>query len=148
MRSGGTGVPSIHRLNSARSIRNSSCNGGPACSYSRVNAASCSLFMHACSEPARASVVHGDRAVAEWLRRDQLEPSRAGQPALVQGRAVTGDPGVNEQLVLVDQMQPVQLGRELAAAEEYAVRGRVLELLYARAQVVVDVVAVRPGEVL
>jgi hypothetical protein len=36
-----------------------------------------------CSESARAPVVHGDRAAAERLRRDQLEPSRAGQPALV-----------------------------------------------------------------
>ena len=62
---------------------------------------------------ARAPVVHGDRAVAERLRRDQLEPSRAGQPALVQGRAVAGDPGMDEQFVLVDQIQPVQLGREL-----------------------------------
>ena len=64
----------------------------------------------------RAPVVHGDCAVAERRRRDQLEPSRAGQPALVQGRAVAGDPGVDEELVLVDQVQSVQLGRELAAA--------------------------------
>src|SRR6185369_472890 len=42
----------------------------------------------------------------------------------------------------------VQLGRELAATEEHAVRGRVLELLYARAQVAGDVVAVGPREVL
>src|SRR4029077_8096610 len=69
---------------------------------------------------ARAPVVHGDRAVAERLRRDKLEPSRAGQPALVQGRAVAGDPGVDEELVLVDQIQPVELGRELAATEEHA----------------------------
>ena len=48
------------------------------------------------SESARAPVVHGDRAAAERLRRDQLEPSRAGQPALVQGRAVAGNPGVDE----------------------------------------------------
>src|SRR5438046_8041099 len=101
-----------------------------------------------CSESARAPVVHGDGAAAERLRRDQLEPSRAGQPALVQGRAVAGDPGVDEQFVLVDQIQPVQLGRELAAPEEYAVWGRVLELLYARAQVVGDVVAVGPRKVL
>src|SRR5206468_10380131 len=101
-----------------------------------------------CAESARAPVVHGDRAVAERLRRDQLEPSGAGQPALVQGRAVAGDPGVDEQLVLVDQIQPVQLGRELTATEEHAVRGRILELLYARAQVAGDVVAVGPREVL
>ena len=39
---------------------------------------------------ARTPVVHSDRAVAERRRRDQLKPSRAGQPALVQGRAVAG----------------------------------------------------------
>src|SRR6185503_8404048 len=97
---------------------------------------------------ARAPVVHGDCTVAERLRRDQLEPSRAGQSALVQGRAVAGDPGVDEEFVLVDQIQPVQFGRELAATEEHAVWGRVLELLYARGQVVGDVVAVGPREVL
>src|ERR1700752_1517084 len=101
-----------------------------------------------CSESARAPVVHGDRAAAERLRRDQLEPSGAGQPALVQGRAVAGDPGGGEELVLVNQIQPVQLGRELAATEEHAGRGRVLELLHARAQVACDVVAVVPREVL
>src|SRR5882724_9411524 len=101
-----------------------------------------------CSESARAPVVHGDRAAAERLRRDQLEPSRAGQPALVQGRAVAGDPGVDEELVLVDQIQPVQLGRELAATEEHAGRGRGLKLLHARAQIAGDVVAVGPREVL
>jgi hypothetical protein len=62
-----------------------------------------------CSESARAPVVHGDRAAAERLRRYQLEPSRAGQPALVQGRALAGDPGVDEELVLVDQIEPIQL---------------------------------------
>src|SRR5437763_4097910 len=93
-----------------------------------------------------ASVVHGDRAVAERLRRHQLEPSRAGQPTLVQGRAVSGDPGVDEELVLVDQIQPLQLGRALAAPEEHTVRRRVLELLDARAQVAGDVVAVGPRE--
>src|SRR5437868_12145013 len=91
-----------------------------------------------CSGSARAPVVHGNRAAAERLRRDQLEPSRAGQPALVQGRAVAGDPGVDEELVLVDQIQPVQLRRELAATEEHAGRGRVLQLLHARAQVAGD----------
>src|SRR5262245_25425042 len=95
---------------------------------------------------ARTPVVHSDGAVAERRRRDQLESSRAGQPALVQGRAVTDDPGVDEELVLVDQIQPVQLGRELAATEEHAGRGRVLELLHARAQVASDVVAVGPRE--
>ena len=59
---------------------------------------------------------------------DQLEPSRAGQSAFEQGRTVAGDPGVDEQMVLVDQIQSVQLGRKLAATEEYAVRSRVLEV--------------------
>src|SRR4051812_20306018 len=88
------------------------------------------------AEATRAPGVDGDRAVAERLRRDQLEPSRAGQPAVVQGRAVAGDPRVDEEPVLVDQIEPIQPGRELAATEEYAVRGHVLELLYARAKVV------------
>ncbi len=93
-------------------------------------------------------VVHCDRASAERLRRDQLEPSCAGQPTLVQGRAVADNSRVDEQLVFVDQLQPVQLGRELAAPEKYAIRGRVLKHLYARAQVAGDVVAVIPREVL
>ncbi len=79
--------------------------------------------------------MHGNSAAAQRLRRDQLEPSRAGQSALVQGRAVAGDPGVDEEQVFVDQIQPLKLGHELAATEEHAVRGRVLELLHARAQV-------------
>jgi phosphoglycolate phosphatase-like HAD superfamily hydrolase len=81
-------------------------------------------------DSARAAVVHGHRAVAERVRREQLELARTGQPALVQRRAVAGDPGVDEQLVLVDQVQPVELGRELAASEEDPGRGRVLELLH------------------
>src|SRR3954466_400560 len=84
-------------------------------------------------DSARAAVVQGHRAVAERVRREQLEPARAGQPALVQRRAVAGDPGVDEQLVLVDQVQPVELGRELAASEQDPGRGRVLELLHALA---------------
>src|SRR3546814_7741263 len=80
------------------------------------------------SDSARAPVVHGDRAAAERRRRDQLEPSRAREPALVQGRAVAGDPGVYEEPVLVDQVQPIQLGRKLAATEEHPGRRRVLEL--------------------
>ena len=95
-----------------------------------------------------APVVHGDRAAAKRLRRDQLKPSRVGQPALVQGRAVAGDSRVDEELVFVDQVQPIQLGRELAATEQHAGRGRVLESLHARAQVAGDVVAVGPREVL
>ncbi len=74
--------------------------------------------------------MHGDRAAAERPRRDQLKPSRAGQPALVQGRAVAGDPGMDEQLVLVDQVQPVELGRELAASQEVPGRGRLHRISY------------------
>src|SRR3954465_13645573 len=99
-------------------------------------------------DSARAAVVHGHRAVAEGVRREQLELARAGQPALVQRRAVAGDPGVDQQLVLVDQIQPVQRGRELAATQENAARRRVLELLYASAQLAGDVMAVGPREVL
>jgi hypothetical protein len=91
------------------------------------------------SESTRAPVVHCDRAAAERFRREQLEPSPAGQPALVQGRAVAGDSGVDEQLVVVDQIQPIKLGRELAATEEHAIRGPVLEHLHARAKVAGDV---------
>jgi len=61
---------------------------------------------------------------------------------------VAGDPGVDEELVLVDQIQAVQLGRELAATEEHAGRGRVLELLLARAQVAGNVVVIGPREIL
>src|SRR5688572_3560346 len=71
-----------------------------------------------------------------------------GSPLWYRGRAVAGDTGVDEELVLVDQIQPVQLGRELAATEEHAGRGRVLELLHARAKIAADVVAVVPREVL
>jgi hypothetical protein len=58
-----------------------------------------------------AAVVHGHRAVSERPRREQLELTRVGQSALVQRRAVAGDPRMDEQLVLVDQVQPVELGR-------------------------------------
>ena len=61
---------------------------------------------------------------------------------------MAGDPGMNEELVLVDQIEPVELGGELAAAEEHALRSRVLEPLHARAQIAADVVAVGPREVL
>jgi hypothetical protein len=48
---------------------------------------------------------------------------------------VAGDPGVDEELVLVDQIQPVELGGQRAAAEQHAAGRRVLELLHARAQI-------------
>ena len=46
---------------------------------------------------AHAPAVHRDCAVAERHRRDQLKSSRAGEPALAKCRAVTGDPGVDEE---------------------------------------------------
>src|SRR3954469_13518673 len=56
--------------------------------------------------------------------------------------------GWTRKLVLVDQIQPVQLGREFAATEEHARPSRVLEPLHACTQVVGDVVAVGPRELL
>ena len=100
------------------------------------------------SESAHAPVVQCDHTVAKWLRRNQLEPPRAGQPTVVQCRAMAGDPGVEEHLVLVDQIQPVEFGRKLAATEEYAVRGSVLEPLQTRLQVACDMVAIGPWKVL
>src|SRR4029453_3106775 len=47
---------------------------------SRRRAGPASWARWGCSESARAPVGHGDRAAAERLRRDKLEPSRAGQP--------------------------------------------------------------------
>src|SRR3954471_9291178 len=90
--------------------------------------------------------MYGDGAAAERRGRDQLERSRAGQPAREEGWAVARDPGVDEEIVLVDEIQPVQLGRELAATQEHAGRGRVLEPLHARAKVAGEVVAVGPRE--
>src|SRR5699024_2536997 len=92
------------------------------------------------------SVVHGDSAIAERLRRDQIEASGAGQPALVQGGAMTADHRMDEEHVLVDQVQSVQLGRKRAATHEYAIGSAVLECLHRRAQVAGQVVATRPGE--
>lgn len=91
--------------------------------------------------------MHGDNAVAERFYRNQFEVSRARQAVLVQSGAVAGDPGVNEELVLVDQIQPIQLGRKLAAAQEHARRGRILEILYGCSQITGDVVAIVPKEV-
>ncbi len=55
----------------------------------------------------RASIMHRDCAAAERLCGDKIESSRAGQPTLVQGRTVAGDPGMDEEHVLVDQIQPI-----------------------------------------
>src|SRR3954469_6258029 len=82
-------------------------------------------------ESACAAVVHRHGAVAERPRRDQLELPRRGQTALVQGGAMASEPGMNEELVLVDQLEPVELSGQLAAAEEHALRSRVLEPLHA-----------------
>ena len=60
---------------------------------------------------------------------------------------MAGDPGVDEKLVLVNQIQPVQRGCELAAAQQHAGRGRLLEFLHAREQVAGDGVAVGPREI-
>ena len=92
--------------------------------------------------------MHGNNADAERLRRNQLELSRARQAALVQSGAVADDPGVNEELVLVDQIHPIQLSRELATTEEHARRGRVLEILHARSKITGDEVAIVPWEVI
>jgi hypothetical protein len=54
-----------------------------------------------------APVVHGDRAATERIRGDQIEPSRAGQPTLIQSRAVAGDSRVDEENVLVDQIKSI-----------------------------------------
>jgi len=61
-------------------------------------------------------------------------------------RPVADDPWVDKKLVLVDQVQPVQLGRQLAATEEHATGGGVLEPLDAIEQVPSNVVAVGPWE--
>jgi len=54
---------------------------------------------------------------------------------------------MDEELIFVDQIQPIQLDCEFAAPEEHAGRRRVLELLYACSQVAGDVMAVGPREV-
>ena len=116
----------------------------PACTlaemftrWKRLTAGTANCVRWCCSDSARASVVHGCRTAAERLRRDQLESSRAGQPALVQGRAVAGDPGGT-----------AGPARSRACRYRGARRpGSRPELLHARAQVTGDVVAVGPREV-
>src|SRR5262247_617198 len=87
-------------------------------------------------------------------------PLRSGFAETSSSRRVLGSPlwyrvgpwpailGWTRKLYSSIRIQPVQLGRELAATEEHAGRGRVLELLHARAQVASDVVGVGPREVL
>ena len=55
----------------------------------------------------RAPVLHRDRAGVKRLRRDQLEPPRAGKPVLVQRRAMARNPGVDKKDILVDQIKAV-----------------------------------------
>jgi hypothetical protein len=43
---------------------------------------------------------------------------------------VASDPGMDETIVLVDQIQPVQLARKLAAAQEHTGWGRFFEPQY------------------
>ena len=78
--------------------------------------------------------MQGNHTAAQRRGRHQRQPSCAGQAARVKGRAAAGNTGVHEEPVLVDQVQLVQRGRQLAAAKQHAVRGRVLELLHARAE--------------
>lgn len=60
---------------------------------------------------------------------------------------MAGNSRMNEQLVFIDKIQSVQLGRELSAPKKHPIGGRFLEFLYTRMQVVGDVVGVRPWEV-
>lgn len=53
---------------------------------------------------------------------------------------MAGDSGMNEEVALVDQIQPVQLDRELATTQEHASRSRVLKLPHDPEQVAGDVV--------
>jgi len=82
------------------------------------------LFVALIRKPTRLS-----GAEIRFLRH-HLGMTQDGPPALVKGRTVAGDPGVDEQLVFGDQIQTVQRGRELAATEEHAGRSRVLEILH------------------
>lgn len=64
--------------------------------------------------------MYGDGAVAQRLGRDQREPPRARQSTLVKRRAVPCHHRLNEKLVVVDQVQAIQFGRELGAAKQNA----------------------------
>ena len=48
------------------------------------------------------SVMHSNRSVAKRLGRDQFELSGAGQPPMIEGRSVAGDPWVDKKFVVVD----------------------------------------------
>src|SRR5690606_41310401 len=68
------------------------------------------------------------------------------EPDYEQLRTVAGTPGVDEELVLVDQVEPVEFRRQPAAADQHTSRRVVLERLHARAEVAGQVMAVVPGE--
>jgi hypothetical protein len=46
---------------------------------------------------------------------------------------MTSDPEVDEELILVDQIEPVQLDRELATTEEHTGWGYILDFCYSAA---------------
>lgn len=92
--------------------------------------------------------MHDDRAISHRLRRDQLEPARLREAALIKSWPVTGDPRVDKEHVLVDQIQSVQRVCELAAAQQDAGRIRVFELLDGRPQISDHVVAIGPWKLL
>src|SRR5689334_23376616 len=101
--------------------------------------------MDSCDSARGGSAWPPRRCAAAAPRAARAGACRAARPGAAS--AVAGDPGMDEQLVLVNQVQPVELGRERAASEEDPGRGRVLELLHALAQIAGDVVAVGPREV-
>src|SRR5690606_19854142 len=78
------------------------------------------------------------------LCREQFKLSRGRQSALVQGRAVTRNPGVEQEYVLIDQIQPIKRRREVTTAKEHTSRRRVLEFLHTAARLAGDVVAIGP----
>src|SRR5690606_28979801 len=96
---------------------------------------------------ARPSIVNRHHATHERLRGHELELTCCGQTTLVQRGSMTGDPGMDEESVVVDQLEPVERDGEQAAAQQHAAWCGVLELLDASPQVACDGVAVGPGEV-
>ena len=74
----------------------------------------------------------------EGPQRDPLELPRHLQP-VEQPRSVTGDDRVDDQAILIDEIQPLQLGAQLWAAEQHAGGRIVLDLLHRGAQVALQV---------
>lgn len=60
-----------------------------------------------------STIVHRHSAISKRCCRDQLDPPCDEKPTLIQGRAVAGNPGVDEEPVLIDQIQPIERGGEL-----------------------------------